>query len=691
MSSEAAASTQDLRAPAFRIGERVALFETTSEAPASVEAQAERVVELTIGQRLFSAALLSASEDISEKEFRLCANFPEFAALTHLDGHSRCSLLAWVFGSAAPMLRLDQDAVLISLLGELLDGADLRKATLAVDVFGDQDLAVVTLPKRLDVEEGAVFVAMGEGLDILRLGPVERRLSAPQSDKRLATLLRRNAFADGRYLLMASDELVDVTIKVEAHADFSAQATAWPSEDLDKLAVLQAADDAVAAEIDIWRRKQAGKGAARDWSASLSFTLDACLSMPHGLLAAGWFFDPEEQIDEITAIDYSLEDPVLSDRWVLASGADQVFGAMRDVRRFSVFAPRKESAPAPQAVTLRLGLQNGGAVFVHAPVFARDLTAQRAAALASLSRQSRNLLSHFEHAYHPALAPLQRRLIDRQEVESLLQFGERSSRQVSLVIPLYRDLSFIRSQLMAFARDRDLAASAEIIYVVDDPALAETVETMIEGAAFVYDLDLRVVILRRNGGYAQANNIAASIAEGETLVLMNSDVAPEEPGWLPLLRDKLDLLPAYSAVGPKLLYADGSIQHVGMGFKRFADGLWRNFHDWKGFARQFSPATIEREVAALTGACLIIRKRDFLAVGGFSTDYIGGDFEDSDLCLSLRAKGGVIFCAPQAELFHFERQSIGKESAGERPESVYNRLLHSHRWGHVLDQQGGEA
>jgi GT2 family glycosyltransferase len=677
----------------LRIGERVALIDGAAGLPAVLEAEAERILDLPAGDRRFTAALLrSPLDDETTSHFLFCESFEEFFALNHLEGRDRSGLLSSIFGLAAPMLRLDQDGFLKALLDELLKRGDLRKATLAVDVFGDQELAVVTLPKRLDAEEGAVFVAMTDGLDILRLGPVERRLSAPQSDKRLATLLRRSVFADGRYLLMGSDELIDATIKIETHADFSAQTGAWPAADLDKLVILQAADEAVAADIDIWRKAaQAGKGVARDWSASLAFTLDACLSMPHGMLAAGWFFDPEDQIEDVTAIDYSLEDPALSDRWVLASATEEVFGAMRDVRRFSVFASRKQDVPAAQAVTLRLGLKNGGAMFVHAPVFARDLTAQRAAALASLSQQSRNLLLHFEHAYHPALSALQRRLIDRQEVEALLQFGKRSSRQVSLIIPLYRDLSFIRSQLMAFARDRDLAACAEIIFVVDDPALAETVETMIEGAAFVYDLDLRVAILRRNGGYAQANNIAASIAEGETLVLMNSDVAPEKPGWLPLLKQRLEALPAYSAVGPKLLYADGSIQHVGMGFKRFSDGLWRNFHDWKGFARHFPPADVEREVAALTGACLVIRKRDFLSVGGFSTDYIGGDFEDSDLCLSLRAKGGVMLCAPQAELFHFERQSIGKESAGERPESVYNRLLHTHRWNHVLDKQGGEA
>ncbi|MBB1249740.1 glycosyltransferase family 2 protein [Rhizobium sp. G21] len=415
------------------------------------------------------------------------------------------------------------------------------------------------------------------------------------------------------------------------------------------------------------------------------------MSMPHGLLIAGWCFDPEEQIEDVVAIDYSLADPVLSDQWLLTSGSEKIFGAEREGKHVSVFVGRKDGAPACQAVTLRLGLKNGGAVFVSPALFARDLSTQRAAALSVLAKQGRNARALFDHVYHPALAPLQQTLLERQEVLDILDFGRRSSRKASLLIPLYRDLSFMRSQLMAFARDAELAQSAEIIFVVDDPPLADRVAALIEGAAFVYDLDLRVVTLKQNGGYAQANNIAASIAEGETLVLMNSDVVPDKAGWLDLLRDKLEPMPAYSAVGPKLLYADGSIQHVGMRFKRFSDGLWRNFHDWKGFARYFPPTLVERRVDALTGACLVIRKSDFLAVGGFSTDYIGGDFEDSDLCLSLTARGGEMVCVPRAELFHFERQSIGAEGPSERPESVYNRLLHTHRWNDVLETLGADA
>jgi GT2 family glycosyltransferase len=681
----------DAAAVVMRIGERVALFRSAGASPPVLETLSDRLLELKAGDLAFTAAVLrSPLHDDFASDIRVCSDFREFSAVTGLADRETAGLLRSVFGFVGPMLQLDRDPCFKALFEDLLTG-DLRKATLALDVFGDQDLGIVSLPGRLDVEEGALLVSVDDGLEILRLGAPERRLSAPQSDKRIAAIQRRRSFAEGRYLLIGSRELFDAMVKADIHMDFPVQTAPWPNGDLDKLALLQAADETLAGEIDLHRGRTAGSGNVADWTASLAFTLEACLSLPHGLLISGWCFDPEEQIDDVVAVDYSLADPVLSDQWHLTSGSEKIFGSEREARRFSVFVGRKDGAPACQAVTLRLGLKNGGAVFVSPALFARDLSAQRAAALSVLAKQGGNCRALFDHVYHPALAPLQHSLLDRQEVQGISDFGRRSSRNASLLIPLYRDLSFIRSQLMAFAGDTELAQSAEIIFVVDDPPLADRVATLIEGAAFVYDLDLRVVTLKRNGGYAQANNVAASIAEGETLVLMNSDVVPEKAGWLDLARDRLELLPAYSAVGPKLLYADGSIQHVGMRFKRFSDGLWRNFHDWKGFARHFPPATVERRVDALTGACLVIRKRNFVAVGGFSTDYIGGDFEDSDLCLTLTARGGEMVCVPQAELYHFERQSIGAEGASERPESVYNRLLHTHRWNHVLETLGADA
>jgi GT2 family glycosyltransferase len=158
-------------------------------------------------------------------------------------------------------------------------------------------------------------------------------------------------------------------------------------------------------------------------------------------------------------------------------------------------------------------------------------------------------------------------------------------------------------------------------------------------------------------------------------------VLPEAPGWLAPLLGRLARHRRLAAVGPKLLFDSGAIQHAGLFFRRGADGQWLNDHCFKGFPRHHPPACRARRVPGVTGAALVVRRAAFEAAGGFSTDYIIGDFEDSDLCLALRAAGGEIGYEPAAELFHFERQSIAEHAGHARTlAGACNRLLHHQRW-----------
>ena len=110
-------------------------------------------------------------------------------------------------------------------------------------------------------------------------------------------------------------------------------------------------------------------------------------------------------------------------------------------------------------------------------------------------------------------------------------------------------------------------------------------------------------------------------------------------------------------------------------------GRWLNHHFHKGLPRQYAPARIEREVPAVTGACLVLPTELFNQVGGFTEDYVIGDFEDSDLCLKIRASGRSIHYVPRAELYHFERRSISQSVDYMRGVAcLYNGWLHQQRW-----------
>ena len=92
-------------------------------------------------------------------------------------------------------------------------------------------------------------------------------------------------------------------------------------------------------------------------------------------------------------------------------------------------------------------------------------------------------------------------------------------------------------------------------------------------------------------------------------------------------------------------------------------------------------------VAGITGAAMLLDRARFEQVDGFSTHYVIGDYEDSDLCLKLRAQGGEIGYEPRAELYHFERQSIREHAVHDRNlATAHNRRIHQSRWDQAIDR-----
>ena len=256
--------------------------------------------------------------------------------------------------------------------------------------------------------------------------------------------------------------------------------------------------------------------------------------------------------------------------------------------------------------------------------------------------------------------------------------------RASLIVPLYRNLRFLRFQLAALARDAE-TRDAELIYVLDSPEQRHEVEHLLRGMATMLEQPLRLVVMPRNRGYAAACNAGAAVAQSPSLVFLNSDVLPARQGWLERMMGRLARNRRLAAVGPRLLFEDGSIQHAGLLFRLGDDGVWLNDHYFKGFPRHHPAAQRGRLVPAVTGAALMARGGAFERAGGFCTDYIVGDFEDSDLCLKLRAAGHEVAYEPAAELFHFERQSIGlHDGHASTLAGAVNRRLHHRRWGDAI-------
>jgi|CXWL01.1.fsa_nt_gi GT2 family glycosyltransferase len=270
------------------------------------------------------------------------------------------------------------------------------------------------------------------------------------------------------------------------------------------------------------------------------------------------------------------------------------------------------------------------------------------------------------------------------------QFGRPTiNPHVSVIVPLYGRSDFVEHQLIEFCNDAWFVQNAELIYVLDDPKLSDSFPAQAEHLYRLYRLPFKWVWGGVNRGFSGANNLGASQATGKHLLFLNSDAFPQQPGWLQPLLSVLDDHPEIGAVGPRLVHADGSIQHAGMEFLRHADlGIWFNHHPFMGLDPSLDPAHHLIQVPAITGACLVMRRSDFDRIGGWDTGYLIGDFEDSDLCLKLHAEGLKIAYLPTVQLTHLERQSfklLGEDDFRTRV-TIYNAVRHQHRWQHLIEE-----
>lgn len=332
----------------------------------------------------------------------------------------------------------------------------------------------------------------------------------------------------------------------------------------------------------------------------------------------------------------------------------------------------------------RLHLAGGGEVALTSPKAPANAVACRNAVLAAVPAHAESA-ALFEEVLVPAVAPLHAAALNRPRVADRVEIGDLPPEpRWSVVVPLYRNLEFLSFQAAAFVLDPDFAA-AELIYVLDSPDQRDEVEHRLRELHALYGLPSRLIGHAANFGYGPAVNTGVAAASADVVALLNSDVVPDEPGWLSRLSQRLAGDAAIAAVGPKLLFADGSLQHAGLYFDRDLDGRWFNAHCYKGYPGDYPPANLPKQVRALTGACLLVRKTCFSAIGGFDESFVIGDFEDSDLCLRLGDAGYRLYYEPAVALFHYERQSIlHNEVYRHDTVCAYNRFLHGRRWGRAL-------
>ncbi|WP_149537635.1 glycosyltransferase [Siccirubricoccus phaeus] len=419
-------------------------------------------------------------------------------------------------------------------------------------------------------------------------------------------------------------------------------------------------------------------------------SLDMAVPDPAGgLFLRGWLRDPLGLVAGLTLVG-DQEQPLdlrAAQRFprpdLLKTYAESPHGGAQGKPGFVAYLPAAARRPVAQW-SLRLELTTGDSVQLTAPPGLLHPQAAREKVLGAIApaHVTPEILTQ---CIAPPVARLHAEIMAGRGQPDSVAIGTAPARPpASFVIPLYRNLRFLRHQYGAFARDPALA-EVELIYVLDSPEQRDEVEHLLRGLHGLYGRALTLLIQPVNYGYAAACNAGAEVARAPVLLLFNSDVVPADRGWLGPLLAALEADPGLGAVGPKLLFEDGSLQHAGLFFERGPRGEWFNNHYFKGYPRYWPAAQLSREVPGVTGAAFCARAEAYRAVGGLTLDYVIGDYEDSDLCLKLRQAGWRIAYVPGSELYHFERQSIREHVGYARTlAGNYNRLLHHGRWDSAI-------
>jgi GT2 family glycosyltransferase len=224
--------------------------------------------------------------------------------------------------------------------------------------------------------------------------------------------------------------------------------------------------------------------------------------------------------------------------------------------------------------------------------------------------------------------------------------------RVTIAVPTRDRADLLRACLDGILNRTDYP-DLEVLVVDHDSTDAGTLRYLSSATA---DPRVRVVPYTGRFNFAAMNNTAARAGRGEFVLFLNNDTETLGSGWLKAMVG-LALDPSVGAVGARLLYPEGAVQHAGvvLGVGGVAS------HAFGGMPASsdlyFGSLHSDRNYAAVTAACLLTRRAEFLASGGFDAGELPGAYADLDYCLRLRRAGKLVVYCGEAELLHHEGAS----------------------------------
>lgn len=246
---------------------------------------------------------------------------------------------------------------------------------------------------------------------------------------------------------------------------------------------------------------------------------------------------------------------------------------------------------------------------------------------------------------------------------------------VSILMPTRNGFELIQKALTSIFEKTSYPAFE--IVVIDNGSEDPQCLQLFKDMAAKEPKRFRVITAAIPFNFGLLNNLAAREARGEYLLLLNNDTEVISPDWIDEML-RYCQFPEVGAVGAKLLFADGTIQHA---------GLLLLGQDVAGSAFEKHPAkssyyynliNTPRETSAVTAACMLVKRSDYEAIGGFDEVSVPNGYGDVDFCLKLRERGLSVIYTPYAELYHLESKTRGPSI------ETFERTFIQKRWGQAL-------
>lgn len=254
--------------------------------------------------------------------------------------------------------------------------------------------------------------------------------------------------------------------------------------------------------------------------------------------------------------------------------------------------------------------------------------------------------------------------------------------KVSIVIPTKDKVEYLRRAIESI-KEHTKYSNYEIVVVNNRSEEVETKEYFKEISK---EKNIRVIDFDQPFHFGKLYNWAVKQVDGEYMLILNNDIKVLNDGWLESMLEWCQL-PEVGSVGARLYYEDGRIQHAGVIVG--AGGAAAHSHrlsDGDDFGYNGAIVNV-RNYLAVTGACLLVKRKLFIDMGGFD-EVFDPAYQDVDLGIRLYEMGLYNVYTPYAELIHYESVTrFNTKDRLERDEDNAEKL--KKKWGKYIETEGG--